>query len=196
MGCKSRITIAKFGVIAAAIPVLIYAYEYGPDAGHAGVPGENGTCAVAGCHVGTANSGQGSVKVAFPAGLTYTPGVKQHLVVTVADPSQRRWGFQLTARLKSDSKAQAGTFAPTDNFTQVMCASADLVSQNPVLPCPANMPLQYIEQTATGSRLGTTGSASFEFDWTPPASDVGQIVIYVAGNAANGNNLNTGDLAW
>src|SRR6185369_12343882 len=39
-----------------------------------------------------------------------------------------------------------------------------------------------------GTRLGTTTSASFEFDWTPPATDVGTVNIYIAANAANGNN--------
>ena len=53
----------------AAIPFLVYAYEYGPDAGAAGVPGENGSCSQIGCHTGTAvNAGGGSVSVALPAG--------------------------------------------------------------------------------------------------------------------------------
>jgi uncharacterized protein (TIGR03437 family) len=46
----------------------------------------------------------------------------------------------------------------------------------------------YIEHTLAGTRLGTTGSVTFEFDWTPPATDVGAIKVYIAGNAANGNN--------
>ena len=40
-----------------------------------------------------------------------------------------RWGFELTARLANDTKTVAGTFSPTDNRTQLMCASADLVRQ-------------------------------------------------------------------
>ncbi|HWD99441.1 MAG TPA: choice-of-anchor V domain-containing protein, partial [Bryobacteraceae bacterium] len=44
-----------------------------------------------------------------------------------------------------------------------------------------------------GTRLGQTGSATFTFTWTPPSTSVGQIDIYVAGNAANGNSLPTGD---
>src|SRR5262249_21644765 len=42
-------------------------------------------------------------------------------------------------------------------------------------------------------RLGTTGSASFEFDWTPPPTRVGTITMYAVGNAANGNGSNSGD---
>ena len=39
---KRKIVWAKVAVLAAAVPVLLWAYEYGPDPGYAGVPGENG----------------------------------------------------------------------------------------------------------------------------------------------------------
>src|ERR1044072_3154902 len=95
---KTKIRAAKSAVILAAIPFLIHAYEYGPDAGAAGVPRENGSCNQIGCHTGTAVNGEGgSVSVTFPNGLTYTPGVTQHLVVTVDDSRARRWGIELTA---------------------------------------------------------------------------------------------------
>jgi hypothetical protein len=133
------------------------------------------------------------VKVTFPKGQIYTPGSRQHLVVTVSDPQQQRWGFELTVRQASDSTAQAGTFTPgPDGFTQVACA--DTAFQNASHgPCDSSLPLQYIEHTSVGTRPGQTGSATFEFDWTPPMTNVGNIVIYVAGNAANGNRLPTGD---
>jgi uncharacterized protein (TIGR03437 family) len=192
---KAKIRLAKTAVIVAAIPFLIYAYEYGPDAGVAGVPGENGTCNQVGCHTGTPiNSGGGSVTVTFPGDLTYTPGTTQHLVVTITDPAQRRWGFELTARLASDPTKMAGTFSPTDTFTQLMCASADLVRQvNAASVCPANLPLIYIEHTLAGYDHIQPSPAKYEFDWIPPASDVGPVVIYVAGNAANGDLTQNGD---
>src|SRR5436190_17298721 len=112
---KSKLRIAKSAVILAAVPFLIHAYEYGPDAGAAGVPRENGSCNQLGCHTGTAvNAPGGSVSVTFPNGLSYAPGVTQHLVVTVNDATQRRWGFEMTARLGSDLTKMAGTFSPTD----------------------------------------------------------------------------------
>ena len=52
---------------------------------------------------------------------------------------------------------------------------------------------EYITHTLTGTRAGTTSGVTFEFDWTPPATDVGEIILYAAGNAANGNNSDTGD---
>lgn len=178
----------KLAALGAAVPALLFAYATGPDATVAGVPGEN-TCAA--CHTGP--SGSGSVTVTFPSGMNYTPGVAQHLVVTVADPAQKRWGFQLTARQSGNSKAQAGTFTPgSDGYTQLVCADVNYTTEK-WGACPASMPLQYIEHTLKGTRLGTTQSATFAFDWTPPASDVGAIVIYVAGNAANGDGTERGD---
>jgi uncharacterized protein (TIGR03437 family) len=186
--------------------MLIYAYEYGPDAGYANVPGENGTCASSSCHVGKADdpNNAGSVTVAFPKGQRYTPGVKQHLVVTIADPAttQKAWGFQLTARPSSDSRSQAGSFASTDANTLLMCASTGLAqeqemdfSASKAQSCPASLPLQYVEHSLTGynTTRGHTGSQTFEFDWTPPSSDVGNLVFYIAGNAANGDLTSNGD---
>ncbi len=181
----------KIGIALAfsSIPVLIYAYAEGPDAGVAGVPGEMNCTA---CHSG--GSGSGNVQVTFPGGLVYTPGVAQNLVVTVSDPVQRRWGFELTARQANNTKTQAGTFTPgSDGFTQLVCTQTTFQTETWGPSCPASMPLQYIEHTLRGTQNGVRNSGSFQFTWTPPASAVGNVVIYAAGNAANGDNNTTGD---
>ena len=199
---QQKLVIAKTAVILSAIPFLLWAHEYGPDAGFSGVPREGGNCTAIGCHVGTANSGSGSVTVTFPNGLTYAPGVKQHLRVTIADTGQRAWGFQLTPRLSSNSATLAGTLASTDKNTLLMCASANLFTEQEVdfsptkaQTCPATMTLQYVEHSLDGynTTRGTTGSANYEFDWTPPSTNVGAIDLYVAGNAANGDLTSNGD---
>lgn len=201
---KRKLLVAKTAVILGAIPILVWAYEFGPDAGYCGVPGENASCATLGCHAGTANNpaNKGSVTVSFPSGTTYTPGVKQHLTVTIADPAttQRSWGFQLTARVSGSPQTMAGTLASTDQFTTLMCAARILSPQQEVpfsagktQICPPSMPLQYIEHSLAGSSRFQTLSRTYEFDWTPPATNVGDIVIYLAGNAANGDLTNNGD---
>jgi len=175
----------------ALVPVLLFAYSTGPDAGYAGAPGES-TCSS--CHSG--GNGSGSVSVTFPGGLSYTPGMAQSLVVTVADPAQRRWGFQLTARMSSSSTTQAGQFTPgSDGYTQLVCTSPAFQNEQYGGSCSnsSSYPLQYIEHTSAGTRLGQTGSAKFSFTWTPPASATGNIAIYVAGNAANGDGTQGGD---
>jgi uncharacterized protein (TIGR03437 family) len=199
---KRKLFWAKTAVILAAIPFLIWAHEYGPDAGYSGVPGENGgqTCGNSACHNTANNQFSGSVSVAFPNGQQYVPGVKQHLVVTIADPSQRAWGFQLTARQASNAKTLAGTFASTDSSTLVMCSDQNTFTEKELdfgasQTCPANMPLSFIEHSLAGytKSRGQTGSGTYEFDWTPPATDVGSITIYIAGNAANGDLTQSGD---
>jgi uncharacterized protein (TIGR03118 family) len=109
-------------------------------------------------------------------------------MVQVSDQQQHRWGFQLTARLKSNlANGQAGSFDPTDGFTQVICDNGS------PKPCASPSVVEFIEHTEAGTRGGTPGGATFEFDWTPPATNVGDVVLYVAGNAANGDNNLTGD---
>ena len=188
----------SFATVAlAAIPTLLFGYAEGPPAGHAGVPGE-ATCTQ--CHSGP--GGSGSVAAAgFPTSMTYTPGTAQKITVTVSDPNQKRWGFQLTARVHNTPQTQAGTFTPgSDGFTQLACgappfSNGGLANPNKGDACvtQSNEPLQYIEHTVAGTRAGQTGSATFTFTWTPPATSVGPIDIYVAGNAANGSNSPSGD---
>jgi uncharacterized protein (TIGR03437 family) len=212
---KSKITIGKAAAVLGAIPLLLWAYEYGPNPGYSGVPNENGTCTAAGCHTGTTNdpANKGSVKINFPNGTTYTPGVAQHLTVTISDPAatQTAWGFQLTPRVASSTTTVAGTMTPTDQNTLLMCSAAnffvfqttcmsggDTGSQLPcnqhqsVPACPASfdnqaLSLQYIEHSYSGyvHTMGT-GSGTYQFTWTPPATNVGNITFYIAGNAGVG----------
>jgi uncharacterized protein (TIGR03437 family) len=201
---KRKLYVAKVAAIMSALPILIWAYEYGPNPGYSGVPNELGTCNGAQCHIGTTNdpANKGSVSVAFPNGQSYIPGVKQHLVVTIADPAQRAWGFQLTVRLASNPAAVAGTLASTDQNTTLICSSNDFnnflevdYAPGQTQTCPASMPLPYIEHSLAGynATRGHAGSQTYEFDWTPPATDAGDVKVYVSGNAANGDLQPTGD---
>jgi uncharacterized protein (TIGR03437 family) len=162
------------------------AHSYGPAPRLTGAPGDN-VKACTQCHTGTAlNGAAGSVNVVLQSGPVYLPGVKQRLTVTIADPAQQRWGFELTARLNSDlQNGQAGQLLPVDNFTQVICEDAG------VLPCSSGV--TFIQHTSAGTRNGTPNGASFQFDWVPPSTDSGPVTLYVAGNAGNGDNNLTGD---
>ena len=184
MSRQQKILAAKCVTVLSVIPAMIYAHSYGPDPRKTGAPGD-ALCTQ--CHIGTANPPGGKVEVGFAGGLTYTPGAKQRLTVTVTDsPARGVNGFQLTARLASnESNGQAGAFTSLDASTQVLCENG---SQKQGPSCPATAPLEFIEHTLSGSRSNT-----WSFEWTPPASDVGNIRIYVAGNSANGNGQNTGD---
>jgi uncharacterized protein (TIGR03437 family) len=90
------------------------------------------------------------------------------------DPTAKRWGFEASPRVSSAaSTTGAGTMAKVDSFTQIAGMAGTI---------------QWITHTLGGTRNGTTGGVTFMFNWTAPASDVGQVDFYVAANAANGNN--------
>jgi len=170
----------------ALTPIIALARSSGPIARVTGAPGDN-PLACTQCHAGTLNSGPGSVKIILPSGSVYIPGVKQRVTVQVSHPTQRRWGFEFAARLNSNlQNGQAGDFAPIDNLTQVIC------EDSMPKPCSTSSVL-FVTHTSAGSRNGTLNGVSFQFDWTPPATNVGPITLYVAGNAANGDFAFTGD---
>jgi uncharacterized protein (TIGR03437 family) len=194
---KRRVLIGKMACVLAVIPVLIYAHEYGPDPSYTGAPGDNKTaCVKSLCHVGTVNSFGGSVTITA-GGTTYVPGVPQQITVTVADPAEKNWGFQLTARLASEVNktagfTQPGDFEPlADGFTQVICTDTS-IKQAGKACAPARPPfadaLQYIEHTLDGNIASTgPGPYTFAFTWTPPATASGNIILYAAANASNGS---------
>jgi hypothetical protein len=146
------------GFIFFVIPLLVLAYPQ-PPTGNTGAPGD-GNCT--GCHSGVSTGG--SVSVTFPSGLSYSPGVKQHLTVTVNDSLHSAWSFQLSARLTSNTSSQAGSFTATDVVNTTVQSSGTV---------------QDMETTSSGINM-----SSWSFDWTPPSTNVGNVNIYVTGLAA------------
>ncbi len=118
----------------------------------AGMSGAPGESTCAGCH-GPTTAGSG-VSVTFPNSvLTYTPGGPAiPLTVALASGSG---GFELSARVQNDN-SQAGTLTAGTASAVTTLGS-----------------IQYIAQTSRAS--------SFPFTWTPPATNVGNVVIYVVG---------------
>jgi uncharacterized protein (TIGR03437 family) len=173
----------KFVYSAACVfPVILYAFSTGPPVMRTGAPADGGlTCVV--CHKTyvTANSDpRGSVTI---TGSPYIPGVTQSLRVTIQHPEQQRWGFQLITRLASDPTKQAGTFS-TNALVRVRCSTG--------VDAPCNGSLEFAEHN--NAQFTAVGAGyTYSVDWTPPATSVGDIVLYAAGNAANGDGTFNGD---
>jgi uncharacterized protein (TIGR03437 family) len=176
------------GMVAmASSAALIFGYATGPDPRYTGAPGDDPkACTSSGCHSDSAlNSGGGNVVVNFPNGLNYTPGGgPQTLTIVITDSAAKVYGFQMTARLDSNlAKAQAGDFtAGTGQF--VICENASFKGSK---GCPVNAPVQFIEHS------NPFVTKTITVTWTPPATDMGGVHIYVAANAANNDGNNTGD---
>ncbi len=141
----------------------------GPPAGFTGAPDEN-NCAA--CHTDLPDTGQFTISAPtnYAPGQTYSISV-QH---TSADMSRRRWGFQMTALAGSSG---AGTFTSNNNLTQVLTDSGR----------------SYIEHTATGTFAGQSGGSAWTFRWNAPATNVGAVTLYAAGNQADNDSTSEGD---
>ena len=192
MNFKKTIINSALIVLAIAPPIL-YSFYYGPDPGYTGAPGDNPTgCVASSCHVGTVNSGPGSVTITAAGGTTYTPGQTQQISIKVTDPTMKKYGFQLSARVDSDPTMQsAGTFnVGSDGFTQLVDCTTP--GDTPyATACPAGNSLIWIEQTLFGFQAAKnrTPSYTYTFTWTPPATNVGTVTLYAAGNAGDGNTV-------
>jgi len=174
-------------LISGLLPLVMFGFSNGPQIPRAGVPGDVGGQNCSGCHrtFGAANSDPaGSVKI--EAG-SYKPGVPQIIKVTVFHPEALRWGFQLTARVKGEDQRMAGTFTADSNI-QVKCSPGPTGSAP-----PCNGVTEFAEHRVVSTLGGANGSKTFEIEWNPPASEVGEVVFYAAGNAANGDNTLNGD---
>jgi hypothetical protein len=127
------------------------------------VPLGSNTCIGSGCHTNSGSPGSAAI-TGFPTGMTYTPGTPIPLTVTVNDTTRSTYGFELTARLASNTATAAGTFTP---------GSSSNLGTNGV---------QVIQ--------GTSGSPSFSFTWNPPATASGTVNFYLTAIATNstGNN--------
>jgi uncharacterized repeat protein (TIGR01451 family) len=158
----------------------VHAFSAGPPAGYTGAPGEEPE-ACAECHV-PPDAGTGTISIAAPQ--TYVPGQTYPITVTHSnpDPTRQRWGFQLTVLDTSDTKA--GELQNTSGLTQI------LNNQGP------GSARQYIEHSASGTFVGQSNGASWTFNWTAPAEDVGPLIFYAAGNQANNDGNTSGDFIY
>ncbi|MFN0277176.1 MAG: choice-of-anchor V domain-containing protein [Pyrinomonadaceae bacterium] len=152
----------------------VQSFSGGPPFGATGAPGEADCTA---CHA--QNAGPGIFTISAPA--NYSPGQTYQIQVqhTTTDATRLRWGFELTAL--NGSNLAAGTFASTSAFTQTISGN---VSGNTRF---------YAEHNSAGTFAGTSGGASWMFNWTAPATNVGPVTFYAAGNQANNNGSSSGD---
>src|ERR1051325_2111429 len=158
----------------------VHAFSAGPPAGYTGAPQEEPE-ACAECHV-PPDAGTGRISITAPQ--TYIPGQTYPITVTHtnSDPTRLRWGFELTVLDTSDEKA--GNLQNIDGLTQI------LNNQGP------GGSRQYIEHTSVGTFVGQQNGASWTFNWTAPATDIGPVTFYAAGNQANNEGNTSGDFIY
>ena len=155
----------------------VFAFSFGPPEEKTGAPNE-GTCADANCHTGNdLNVPGGSLMLTIPE--TYEPNQVYEIIVGLARDGQSRWGFEMTAL--DGNGVGAGSFETADVATTQLKEKGGK---------------QYIMHTTEGSAQGTNDENQWTLKWTAPDADVGPIIFYAAGNAANGDFTPAGDYIY
>jgi hypothetical protein len=150
-----------------------------------GGPDEN-HCSSAGCHDDkSVNIGKAISNVSIE-GLVdekYTPGKKYKVIVSIEDADIKRFGFQLTA-LFAD-KTKAGMLENIDeNRTQIISNYVDLKDR------------EYITYTYNSTLAKQIGKTDWEFYWTAPNMNKGDVQFYVGTVSANDDGTDKGDFTY
>jgi len=165
------------------ITAVVYAKVTGPEPGYTNAPNDLGNCTA--CHdTSPANIGSGSVNITGePIGGIYEPGKQYTLTITVqqGQPKGQLFGFQMTAL--NQSNRRAGTLSSLNSETQVL-SEIGFGGR------------QYIEHKQQGTIPNAKNSHVWQVRWTAPDTDIGTVIFYISGNAANGNGENSGDFIY
>jgi len=144
--------------------------EAGAPTGRTGAPGEQ-NCTV--CHSGSvqADNGFNSVTIEDANGVVtdYTPG-ETYTVTVAMNTTNLKNGFEITAF--NPSNTMAGTFTITDATNTKQIGTTK----------------KYITHKLAGTAL-----TSWTFDWTAPATNVGDVTFYLATNETNSSGTSGGD---
>ncbi len=130
------------------------------------------------CHGG--GGGSGSVQI-LGAPSVYAAGAIYDLTVRVSDSAQLGAGFQLSA--EDGTGAHVGTLLITDAI------NTELNGSNP--NWVNHTELGVVDSVANWAANGN--SADYNVRWAAPASDVGPVTFFAAGNAIDDNNSLVGD---
>lgn len=146
-------------------------YSSSPPLSHTGAPGESDCSS---CHGGFGvNSGPATRVLLLDGAVpsSYTPGQTYNVSLTVNRATRVKYGFQL--KVEDGNGGDAGTLISTTNRT-------DLASG-------------YIFQTWNGNTSSTSGTITWNFQWTAPPAGTGPVTFYYCSNAANNNGGSSGD---
>jgi len=170
----------KFTLVLSALLIAGLAWDHnnqpvhgltgGSPVSRTGSPGDGSSC-YSGCHGGFPGTASGSEVVAIgglPSG-GYIPGNTYDLTFTLTDAAVSKFGFQLSPQ------NVAGDFLGT----LISGTGTQIVGTGYLTHQPA----------AT-----TSGSASWDFQWTAPTAGTGDVTFYSASIFANGAQGNAGDV--
>lgn len=172
------------GIFIPILMILALSSNMMSDNGKAGATGSPSESNCTNCHGDfSLNSGGGSVTISSTnlTGWQYTPGVTYHMTVTVAKSGNPLFGVGVECLTSGNQNA--GTLIITDAAsTQIKTATISGVSRRNV-----------VHQLNGGL---SSGSKSFNFDWTAPTAGTGTVTFYFAGLAGNNDGNEGGDYVY
>ena len=152
-------------------------------AGKTGSPGEN-NCT--GCHTSFAvNSGPGTITITSPnlTNWEYVLGQTYQIDVTVSQLSMPLFGFDFEALKTSDNK----------NGGVLAIIAGNLETQLKPVNVNGSSRTNVVHKHDGGL---TNDTHTFSFNWTAPATNVGNIMLYASGNAADDQGDSLGDYVY
>ena len=156
-----------------ALPGGAFAFRSGPP------PGRNGSTASLGAScIGCHSAGVGESVEILGVPTTYEANTTYNLTVRIADAAQAGAGFQLS--VEDDAGTHVGTLVITDATNTQPNGG-------------------WVNHTFTGvdnsvtNWSGLGNSAEYNVDWVSPASNVGAVTFWAAGNAINNDSSLNGD---
>jgi hypothetical protein len=180
--------ILRCSVIAAlaAGATLAFAFSTGPPASKTGAPAVAGVAAEGicrECHTTFALNAPGATLEVLDVPQFYLPDtlytLRVRMTSTFAAP--RRWGFEVTAVRATDGQG-VGTFDIAGIAGLQIVNGAGVFASR-----------RYVEHNSTGTFDNNLGPVEWTLRWRAPKPAAGRVFFFVAGNAANSNDLNTGD---
>ncbi len=144
----------------------------GPDPGFCGDPA-NGLKTCCDCHSDGSPTFTADMMTSDVPALGYKPDSTYNITATVSLTGYSKFGFQVSPQ--SATGAPQGTLVNTSTQTQITTAFG----------------CQYILQNSTGNT--GTGTKTWTFKWTAPHTLIGNVTLYGAFCAADGDGTDQGD---
>jgi len=175
-----RFTTALFPLI--IIPLVSFGFAEPPD-DNCNNPPDYENCTA--CHGDYGlNSGDGSLVLTGLPPDGFVPNQTYDLTLTLSDPGQSCWAFEITCEYQPVSVwQQAGSFTITQsNYTQLSLGSGS----DP----------DFVKNTYAGLYSGSAGAVSWRFNWTAPGASAQSAGFYFVGNACNDDGETAGDYVY
>lgn len=186
---KNKKTTILVCLVASVFLFANYTVKYktsGAHPGSTGAPGEL-TCAQTGCHTDAQivpNAVSNNTLVFSGVDSTYIPGATYIVTVQAKGTgTTSKFGFEIVA-LKNADSTNIGQFAITDIGT----------IRTQILNHTIGSDIRFsVTHKTAGTPALSANFTKWTFEWTAPATNVGNITFWYAVNCTNNNGQNTGD---